>query len=65
MGADESQLLRVLADRTHAEHVELPAEDYARLCIWLDGNAPFYGTYEQEAQVAQQAGQAVSPPTVQ
>ncbi|MBP7053757.1 MAG: hypothetical protein KBE65_22325 [Phycisphaerae bacterium] len=65
MGADESRLLKVLADKTHVEHVKLPAEDSERLCIWLDGNAPFYGTYEKEAQVAQQAGQSVPPPTVQ
>jgi hypothetical protein len=65
MGADESRLLKVLADKTHAEHVKLSPEDYEHLCIWLDGNAPFYGTYEKEAQVAQQAGRAVPPPAVQ
>ena len=32
---------------------------------WLDANAPFYGTYEKEAQLAQQTGQTVAPPTVQ
>ena len=45
--------------------MNLPREDYLRLCLWLDANVPFYGTYEKEAQVAQQAGQAVPPPTVQ
>ena len=65
IGADESRLLKVLADKTHAEQVKLPPEDYERLCIWLDGNAPFYGTYEKEAQVAQQAGHTVPPPSVQ
>jgi len=65
IGTDESRLLKVLADKTHAQQVKLSPEDYERLCIWLDGNAPFYGTYETEAQGAQQAGQAVPPPTVQ
>lgn len=65
IGADESRLLRILKDATHAEHVDLPQDDYLRLCIWLDANAPFYGTYEKEAQVAQRDGQAIPPPAVQ
>ena len=40
-------------------------EAYLRLCLWLDANVPFYGTYEKEAQLAQQAGRAVPPPEVQ
>lgn len=64
-GADESRLLKILKDATHAEHVRLPPEDYMRLCIWLDANVPFYGTYEKEAELAQKAGQAVPPPPVQ
>jgi hypothetical protein len=64
-GADESRLLKVLKDAAHAEHVRLPPEDYLRLCIWLDANVPFYGTYEKEAQLAQKAGWAVPPPPVQ
>jgi hypothetical protein len=64
-GADESRLPQILRDKTHAEHVQLPREDYLRLTLWLDGNVPFYGTYEKEAQVAQQAGQAVPPPNIQ
>ncbi|HSV99976.1 MAG TPA: hypothetical protein VLI39_07385 [Sedimentisphaerales bacterium] len=64
-GADESRLLKVIADKTHAEHVALSPEDDLRLTLWLDANVPFYGTYEKDAQVAQQAGQAVPPPAVQ
>jgi len=63
-GADESPLLKVLVNSTHAEHVHLPDEDLQRLHIWLDGNAPFYGTYEQEQQLAQKNGQAVHPPGI-
>ncbi len=65
IGADESRLLKIIEDATHARHVKLPEEDYLRLCLWLDANAPFYGTYEKEAQVAQQAGHSVPPPAVQ
>ena len=64
-GADESRLLKVVHDATHAGCVSLPKEDYVRLCIWLDGNAPFYGTYEKQAQLAQKAGRALPPPQVQ
>ena len=64
-GADESPLLKVLADATHAEHVHLPNEALQRLHIWLDGNAPFYGTYEREQQLTQRDGQAVLPPLIQ
>ncbi len=64
-GADESRLLKVVQDATHKQHVQLPQEDYLRLCLWLDANVPFYGTYEKEAQVAQQAGRIVPPPEVQ
>ncbi|UCG59960.1 MAG: hypothetical protein JSU70_10640 [Phycisphaerales bacterium] len=65
VGADESPLLKVLQDDTHAQHVHLTEEDRERLYIWLDGNAPFYGTYEREQQIAQANGQAVPPPRVQ
>jgi len=64
-GADESGLLRILDDELHAEHVMLPPHDKLRLCIWLDANAPFYGTYDKETQIAQKAGRAVPPPKLQ
>jgi hypothetical protein len=65
IGADESRLLKILGDSTHARHVKLPQEDYLRLCLWLDANVPFYGTYEKKAQAAQQAGRVVPPPALQ
>lgn len=64
-GADESPLLKVLEDSTHAKNIHLPDEDLQRLHIWLDGNVPFYGTYEKEQQLAQKNGQAVQPPLIQ
>ncbi len=65
MGADESPLTRILDDSNHAGQVQLPDEDRQRLYIWLDGNAPFYGTYGEAEQRAQRAGEPVPPPAVQ
>ena len=64
-GADESPLSRILDDATHSKHVQLSDADRRRIYIWLDGNAPFYGTYRQDAQAAQRNGQAVPPPELQ
>jgi hypothetical protein len=65
MGADESRLAKVLADSRHAPKVSLPNEDRSRLYVWLDGNTPFYGTYDAESQRRQRDAEAVPPPTVQ
>ena len=65
IGADESRLMKVLADSTHQEHINLTPEDRRRLYIWLDGNVPFYGTYGKEQQLAQKAGKPVAPPILQ
>ncbi|MBM4094422.1 MAG: hypothetical protein FJ276_34190, partial [Planctomycetes bacterium] len=54
-GADESRLTKILADATHAS-LALPPQDRDRLLIWLDGNVPFYGTYDQEQQRQQRGG---------
>ncbi len=65
VGADGSPLLRTLADQTHADSAQLSAEDRRRIHIWLDGNAPFYGTYSEQEQRLQQKGRPVPPPQVQ
>jgi hypothetical protein len=65
IGADESRLTGILADATHAPSLNMPHADRQRLLIWLDGNVPFYGTYEEEPQRQQQAGLAVAPPEIQ
>lgn len=65
IGADESRLTQVLTDATHAPEVKLAGEERERLYVWLDGNVPFYGTYEADAQAAQKRGEAVPPPAVQ
>ncbi|MBE0535702.1 MAG: hypothetical protein IH624_08525 [Phycisphaerae bacterium] len=64
-GADMSRLSKIIGDAAHREHVQLAPEDAERLNIWLDGNVPFYGTYEPEAHRAQLAGEAVPPPVLQ
>ena len=65
LGADESPLTKILADEIHADRVNLPDEDLRRIYVWLDANAPFYGTYSQAEQDAQLAGKPVLPPEVQ
>ena len=65
MGADESPLAKILDDATHAKYVTLPDEDRRRIYVWLDGNAPFYGTYDEASQIAQRNGHAVPPPVIQ
>jgi hypothetical protein len=62
---DMSPLSEIIRDKTHRGQVKLSAEDAERLNVWLDGNVPFYGTYEAEAQRAQLAGEAVAPPVLQ
>jgi hypothetical protein len=65
IGADQSPLLKALKDPIHTKHVHLSKEERQRIYIWLDGNVPFYGTYEQQQQLAQKSGQAVPPPSLQ
>ena len=65
LGADESPLTKILRDPTHAESVKLPDEDLRRIHVWLDGNAPFYGTYGEGEQDAQLCGEPVPPPGLQ
>jgi hypothetical protein len=65
IGADESPLLKVLEDSTHAKHVNLTEKERDRLYIWLDGNVPFYGTYDETQQLAQRNGEAVPLPLIQ
>jgi hypothetical protein len=65
MGADESPLAKILDDATHAQHVSLSDADRRRIYLWLDGNAPFYGTYDEGSRIAQRKGRAVPPPGVQ
>jgi len=65
IGADESRLTKILDDATHAAGANLSDADRQRLYIWLDSNAPFYGTYDREEQAAQRRGELVAAPKVQ
>ena len=65
IGADQSPLLKVLEDSTHTKHVNLTEEERGRFYIWLDGNVPFYGTYDEKQQLAQRNGEAIPPPLIQ
>jgi hypothetical protein len=64
-GADQSPLTQVLGDANHASQLDLPEADRRRLYLWLDANAPFYGTYTQPERLAQLRGEAVPPPRIQ
>jgi hypothetical protein len=64
MGADESPLVALLED-SHRDLVHLPPAARRRLYLWLDANAPFYGTYSDEQRRAQQLGHAVAMPRLQ
>jgi hypothetical protein len=65
IGADESPLMGILADKNHRESVRLSDEERRRMYIWLDGNVPFYGHYREQARLAQRQGQDVPPPAMQ
>jgi hypothetical protein len=65
IGADRSRLAAILTGETHRKHVNVPDEDLRKIYLWLDANAPFYGTYEEEHLHAQKLGRAVPPPALQ
>ncbi|MHC4326349.1 MAG: HzsA-related protein [Planctomycetota bacterium] len=65
IGSDISPLTEILSDDVHRLSVKLDDDELRRLYIWLDGNVPFYGTYESETQLAQKNGLSVAPPALQ
>lgn len=65
IGADRSKLAAILTDATHGSDVKLPDEDLRTVYLWLDANAPFYGTYEEQDLLAQKHGQEIAPPSLQ
>ena len=64
-GTDVSPLTKILDDANHSGKVELSSADRLRLYVWLDGNSPFYGTYDRNEQRAQLAGEAIPLPGLQ
>jgi len=63
--ADRSKLAAILTSQTHRKYVEVPDNELRILYLWLDANAPFYGTYEEEGLAAQKLGAAIPPPRLQ
>jgi Hydrazine synthase alpha subunit middle domain/F5/8 type C domain len=53
-GARASRLIALL--RAGHEGAKLPPDDLERLCLWIDLNVPFYGTYEPQHVAVQRAG---------
>ena len=62
-GARGSRLMKVLLKRKGDSR--LPPEDLARLALWIDLNAVFYGVYDPAAQARQLRGEEVPMPEVQ
>jgi hypothetical protein len=65
LGADLSPLSAILTGESHRHRVELPDEDLRILYLWLDAQAPFYGTYEEEDLASQRLGLPIPPPPLQ
>jgi hypothetical protein len=62
-GARGSRLMKTLLERQGDSRP--PPEDLARLALWIDCNALFYGTYDPAAQARQLRGEAIPMPEVQ
>jgi len=65
IGADRSKLAAILEGDSHARYLTLPDADLRTIRLWLDANAPFYGTYEPPHLQAQRLGQNIPPPRLQ
>ncbi|HOX56035.1 MAG TPA: hypothetical protein P5205_02855 [Candidatus Paceibacterota bacterium] len=65
LGADESKLTSILSDSSHGSKLELTDLERRAIYLWLDANAPFYGAYLPEDQLAQRKGEAIGPPVLQ
>jgi hypothetical protein len=57
--------MAVLDNAQHAGKVPLTDRERRTLYLWLDGNAAFYGTYGEAAELAQKQGQQVPMPELQ
>ncbi len=62
-GACGSRLMKTLLKRQGER--KLPPDDLARIALWIDLNAIFYGVYDPAAQARQLHGEAVEMPDVQ
>ena len=62
-GARGSRLIKLL--RQGHEDVQLSAEEFRRLALWIDCNAIFYGAYGPEDQARQLRGEMLPMPEIQ
>jgi len=62
-GARGSRLMKLL--REGHEDAELRPEEFARLSMWIDCNAVFYGVYTPEEQGRQLRAERVGMPELQ
>ncbi len=65
IGADASPLSRIIDDATHRAEVRMTDGERRQLYLWMDANAPFYGSYDPEEQLAQRSGRPTPVPRVQ
>jgi hypothetical protein len=65
IGADASKLSAILDDKTHGAELNLKDSERRRIYLWLDANAPFYGSYDKQEQLAQREGKPLAPPEFQ
>ncbi len=65
LGADMSPLSRILEDDLHRAECGLTDEERRTILLWLDANVPFYGTYDEELQMAQLRGEKIDLPKIQ
>ncbi|MCP5522366.1 MAG: discoidin domain-containing protein [Verrucomicrobiales bacterium] len=65
IGADRSKLAGVLTDEAHRKYIELPDAELRTIYLWLDANAPYYGSYEVPDLLAQKLGREIAPPVFQ
>lgn len=61
VGADESPLTTLLDDATHRPELKWTDAERRQVYLWLDANAPFYGTYDHDEQLAQREGKPIPP----
>ena len=58
-GSTVSPLAEILEDENHGEKLKLSDADRRTIYLWLDGNAPFYGTGDAEEQKRQRNGERI------
>jgi hypothetical protein len=59
IGADASPLTGILDDARHVTELGWSDAERRQVYLWLDANAPFYGTYSHEEQRAQREGRVI------